>query len=72
MDDTELIISHIKSLEAQLRVLHARIQSPPTQLVEPGHSFAELYGRLRGQIESSEEEIDAVLYQLPEDQQDHG
>jgi len=72
MDNTELIITQIKSLEAQLRVLHARIQSPPAQPVGPSHSFAELYGRLRGQVESSEEEIDAVLYRLPADEEDHG
>ncbi|MBI4488185.1 MAG: hypothetical protein HY694_03800 [Deltaproteobacteria bacterium] len=70
MNDTELIISRIKSLEAQLHVLKAQIGSLPTQPIKPGHSFAEVYGRLRGQVDSSEEEINSVLYQLPEGEQD--
>ena len=65
MKDTELLLSQLKSLEMQLRVLQARIQFTTTPPVSSGSSFAELYGRLQGQVESTEEEIDAVLYQLP-------
>ena len=71
MNNADLVISHIKSLEAQLRVLKAEIESPSAP-VESGHSFADLYGQLHGQVESSEEEIDAILYRLPEDEEDHG
>jgi hypothetical protein len=71
MDNADLIMTQIKSLEAQLRVLHARIQSPSGQPLKPDHSFAELYGRLRDQVESSEEEIDAVLYRLPAEEEEH-
>jgi hypothetical protein len=71
MDDTDLIVTQIKSLEAQLRVLSARIQSPSGPTVRPTHSFAELYGKLRGQVVSSEEEIDGVLYQLPASGEDY-
>lgn len=60
MNDRDLILSQIKSLEAQLQVLHARVQSLPP--AEPSYTFADLYGLLSGQVESSEEEIDAVLY----------
>ncbi|RMF84644.1 MAG: hypothetical protein D6736_18905 [Nitrospinota bacterium] len=66
MKDTELLLSQLKSLEMQLRVLQARIQFTTTQPVSSASSFAELYGRLQGQVESSEEEIDAVLYRLPD------
>lgn len=72
MNNADLVISHIKSLEAQLRVLKAEIESPSAPPVESGHSFADLYGQLHGQVESSEEEIDAILYRLPEDEEDQG
>ena len=35
------------------------------QPVSHEQSFADLYGRLRDQVQTSEEEIDAVLYRLP-------
>ncbi len=60
MNERELIISQIKSLEAQLQVLQARVQSLPP--AEPSYTFADLHGLLSGQVESSEEEIDAVLH----------
>jgi len=67
MHETEVIRSHIKSLEAQFRVLKAQIESSPTRPKKPGYSFADLYGRLQGQVESSEDEINTVLYQLSND-----
>ena len=70
MNDSGAISSYIKSLEAQLRVLKAQVESVPQQPVKPGHTFANLYGRLRGQVDSTEDEIDAVLYQFPDDKED--
>jgi hypothetical protein len=66
MDNTELIRSQIRSLEAQLRVLEARINSSSPGDSAPGHSFAELYGRLKDLADSTEEEIDEASYQLPD------
>jgi hypothetical protein len=63
MDDSQLIKSHLKSLEIQLRVIEARVSKS-----EPGsqrRTFDELHGLLRGQSDSSEAEIDAVLYRVP-------
>jgi hypothetical protein len=52
MNNADVVIAHIKSLEAQLRVLKAEIESPSAP-VESGHSFADLYGQLHGQVEST-------------------
>jgi hypothetical protein len=69
MDDSELIRSQIKGLEAQLRVLEARIHSS-SRLPVQEHSFADLYGRLSGLADSTEEEIEQSLYQLPSSDHD--
>ncbi len=55
--------SQIKSLELQLQILQAKLRKE--QQKSPKKSFGDLYGLLKGQAESTEEEIDAVLYQLP-------
>lgn len=72
INDRELILSQIKSLETQLQVLQARVQSLPTPPAELDHSFADLYGQLRGQVESSEEEIDAAIYRFPVNEAEFG
>lgn len=64
--ERELILSQIKSMETQLRVLQACIAALPEDAAAVPYTFADLYGTLRGQSQSSREEIDAVLYQIPE------
>ena len=61
VNEKELILSSIISMEAQLRVLRARLESsiPPET---KGHSLADLRGCLQGKTDTTEEEIDAVLY----------
>jgi hypothetical protein len=54
--------SQIRSLELQLQILKAKLGKE--QQKSPTKSFGELYGLLKGKVESTEEEIDAVLYQL--------
>ncbi len=54
--------AQIKSMKAQLAVLEARLKEMPTS---ESHSLAELRGLLRDQADTSEEEIDAVLYRSP-------
>jgi hypothetical protein len=65
MNDSPLIKSHLKSLEAQLRVIEALVGRSQSERASAGGSFADLFGSLGGQAESSEEEIDAILYKLP-------
>ncbi|MFN7947770.1 MAG: hypothetical protein U0Z53_20645 [Blastocatellia bacterium] len=64
--ERELILSQIKSLETQLRVLQACIAALPEDAEPASCTFADLYGTLRGQSQSSSEEIEAVLYQIPD------
>ena len=59
--DAASILAQIKSLEAQIRALKARLLRS-AEGKTPTHTFADLCGRLTGQAESSEAEIDAVLY----------
>lgn len=54
--------AQIVSLKAQLAVLEAQIQGHESKT-----DFADLYGLLRGEADSSEKEIDGVLYRLPKD-----
>lgn len=58
--------SQLKGLELQIQLLKAKLQksqSPPA----PPKYFGDLYGLLKGQVESTEEEIDAILYRVPMD-----
>lgn len=64
MNDSPLIKSHLKSLEAQLRVIEALVGQSRTDRASEGGNFADLFGSLSGQAESSEQEIDAILYKL--------
>ena len=65
MDDSPLIKSHLKSVEAQLRVIEALVGRSQAERSSAGGNFADLYGSLSGLAESSEEEIDTILYKLP-------
>lgn len=67
MADVTLLMSQIKSLEAQLRVLYAQI-NPSTQSGSGEiQTLASLEGLLHGQSDHSEADIDAILYRMPPD-----
>ncbi len=59
------ILSHIKSLELQIKALRFEVENLIEQENEGTHTFADLYGMTKGQWNLSEEDIDATLYQLP-------
>ena len=59
--------SQIKSLEEQLRVLYALVQSSTTSASKNMYSLADLEGLLQGQTDTTEMDIDAILYQIPPD-----
>lgn len=66
MNDSTMIKSNLKSLEAQLRVMEALVgRLTEEQASSERHSFGELFGSLSDQAESSEEEIDAIVYKTP-------
>jgi hypothetical protein len=58
--------SQLKGLELQIQLLKAKLQKSQFQQAPPKY-FGDLYGLLKGQVESTEEEIDAVLYRVPMD-----
>lgn len=62
MNDITLIKSHLKSLEAELQALKARMGEVDTKPPIGARSFGQLYAVFRRQADSTEEEIDAVLY----------
>lgn len=64
MNDSTLNKSHLKSLEAQLRVMEALVGRLPEEQASERRSFADLFDSLSDQAESSEEEIDAILYKM--------
>lgn len=70
MTDSPLIKSHLKSLEAQLRVIEALVGQSQAERTSAGSSFADLFGSLSGQADSSEQEIDAILYALAPAEED--
>lgn len=59
------IQSQIKNLELQVQLLKAKLQK--LEQATPAKSFGDFYGILKGKVETSEEEIDAVLYRMPSD-----
>ena len=65
MNDSTIIKSHLKSLEAQLRVMEALVERLPGNQASEPNNFGALFGSLSDQAESSEEEIDAILYKMP-------
>jgi hypothetical protein len=68
--DAASILSQIKSLEAQLGALKAQVKKLASQSAEPTYTFSELYGRIPEQGDISPDEIDAILYQIPLEQED--
>jgi hypothetical protein len=65
MNNPTSLRSHIKSLEEQLRVLYALAEPLTTSDSEGGYTFADLEGLLQGQANTTEADIDTVLYQEP-------
>lgn len=68
--DMTSILSQIKSLEVQLSALRASLANLVNGEPTATHTFADLYGRFREQGDISTEEISAILYQLPLDQEE--
>ena len=58
----DLLSSQIKSIEAQLATVRAQIER--LRAAAPPRTFGDLYGILAGHSDSSEEEIDAILYRF--------
>lgn len=58
--------SQLKGLELQVQLLKAKLQKSKSQQAPPKF-FGDLYGILKGQAESTEEEIEAALYRVPMD-----
>ena len=65
MTNVTSLLSQIRSLEEQLRVLYAQVQPHTVSEPEGAHTLADSEGLLHGQVDSSEAAIDAVLYQVP-------
>jgi hypothetical protein len=65
MTNATSLRSHIKSLEEQLRVLSALMHSSTTSASEHAYTLADLEGWLQGQADTTETDIDAVLYRVP-------
>lgn len=59
--------SHIKSLEEQLRVLHALVQPSTASASKDVYTLSDLEGLLQGQTDTTEMDINAILYQAPLD-----
>ena len=57
-----LLISQVKGMQAQLAMLRAQLER--LRGSEPPTTLGDLYGILAGQSDSSEEEINAVLYRF--------
>lgn len=62
MNDSTMLKSQLKSLEAQLRVMEARL---PEGQASERRTFGDLFGLLSDQVESSDDDIDAILYKVP-------
>jgi hypothetical protein len=66
----ETLAAQIRGLEAQLAVLSAQMKRLGASASSA--TFASLYGLLAGKVESTEEDIDNVLFQFKEDVQSTG
>ena len=58
----DILVAKIKELEVQLAILKAQVKR--LRETSPTKSFADLRGILKGKVESSEEDIDAVKYRF--------
>jgi hypothetical protein len=58
----EMLASRIRTLELQLAVLKASAEKMSDR--KPTHRFADLYGILKGQSDTTEEEIEAAEYKV--------
>ena len=58
--ESEILESQIKSIQLQLQVLKAKTQ----KTTSTNHTFASLYGVLKGVVESTIEDIEAIEYQV--------
>jgi len=58
--DEKALLAQIKGLELQLAVLKARVRRLSAKTTPK--TFADLRGILKGEVSSSEEDIDAVRY----------
>lgn len=67
MANPTLLRSHIKSLEEQLRVLYALVQPSTTSASKDVYSLADLEGLLQGKTDTTDMDIDTILYQVPLD-----
>jgi hypothetical protein len=61
---THSLLIQIQHMEAQLRAMRRQIRNLAQAGNKPAHTVADLFGALEGQVSTSEEEIDAVLYKL--------
>lgn len=68
--DQRLILLEIKMLEHQLQNLRARLEASLQNADKKSGYFGELYGAWAEAGGFSEEEIDAVLYRLPDSLED--
>lgn len=64
------ILSQIKSFEVQLAGLRIQVEKWVEQENGGPHTVADMRGKLRGIMSSSEEDIDSVLYRLTSEQED--
>jgi hypothetical protein len=58
----DLLASQLRGIEAQVATLRAQIER--LRAAAPPRTFADLYGVLAGQSDSSAEEIDAMHYRF--------
>jgi len=63
--DLIAIESQLKKLELQVQILKAKLEK--LQANTPVGTVGDLRGILKGQAQSTEEEIDTVLYRMPLD-----
>lgn len=58
---SEDLLSQIRALEVQLAVLKARYRQRSEKAAK---TFADLYGLLRNEVQSSDEEIEAAIFRF--------
>jgi len=63
------LIKEVRQMQLRLRIMEARLRE---LRAEKGGSFADLAGLWAGQSDSSPDDIDAVLFRVPDDLEDIG